>query len=306
MALPECLRGRACRAAEGRCLLGHRVALIDADLGLRNLDLLLGLENRILYTAMDVLEGPCCLHQALICDKRWKNLSLLFISKNRRCLSVSEGVPAGRRRAVVCGAALPQPCQTLSGRCLRGRSCRAAEGRHDKELAQAVRMLLERAAASPQPPPSTKRAGGPSFGLGVGGGAGGSRGSPHGDAWDLRWSALAAGRAGLRGALFPPACACEADLAGRVPTRSAAYCASLEACRWQGWRSLLLFFVGVGSILGQDSCQQVANPVLCWSAGSCFASTKRLACGTFWPLELESSSTPLRIQECMKGCQARP
>ena len=50
--------------------LGYRVALIDADIGLRNLDLLLGLENRILYTAMEVLDGQCRLDQALIRDKR--------------------------------------------------------------------------------------------------------------------------------------------------------------------------------------------------------------------------------------------
>ena len=62
---------------------GYKVALIDADIGLRNLDLLLGLENRILYTAMDILEGQCRLDQALIRDKRWKNLSLLSISKNQ-------------------------------------------------------------------------------------------------------------------------------------------------------------------------------------------------------------------------------
>ena len=37
--------------------LGYRVALVDADIGLRNLDLLLGLENRVLYTAMEVLDG---------------------------------------------------------------------------------------------------------------------------------------------------------------------------------------------------------------------------------------------------------
>lgn len=61
--------------------LGYRVALIDSDIGLRNLDLLLGLENRILYTAMDVIEGQCRLDQALIKDKRWKNLALLSISK---------------------------------------------------------------------------------------------------------------------------------------------------------------------------------------------------------------------------------
>jgi septum formation inhibitor-activating ATPase MinD len=119
------------------CRLGYKVALLDADVGLRNLDLLLGLENRVLYTAIDILEGDCrcgasaitsrmqtvfpsslssvhqtaishspcflpvvahspqtvlcvcvslvCrLDQALIRDKRWKNLSLLSISRNRQ------------------------------------------------------------------------------------------------------------------------------------------------------------------------------------------------------------------------------
>ena len=69
--------------------LGYKVVLIDADIGLRNLDLLLGLENRILYTAMDILEGHCRLDQALIRDKRWKNLSLLSISKNRQRYNVT-------------------------------------------------------------------------------------------------------------------------------------------------------------------------------------------------------------------------
>ena len=69
--------------------LGYRVALIDADIGLRNLDLLLGLENRILYTAMDILDGQCRLDQALVRDKRWKNLSLLSISKNRQRYNVT-------------------------------------------------------------------------------------------------------------------------------------------------------------------------------------------------------------------------
>lgn len=69
--------------------LGYKVVLIDADIGLRNLDLLLGLENRILYTVMDVFEGQCRLDQALIRDKRWKNLSLLSISKNRQRYNVT-------------------------------------------------------------------------------------------------------------------------------------------------------------------------------------------------------------------------
>jgi septum site-determining protein MinD len=70
--------------------LGYKVALIDADIGLRNLDLLLGLENRILYTAIDILEGQCRLNQALIRDKRWKNLALLSISKNRQRYNVTK------------------------------------------------------------------------------------------------------------------------------------------------------------------------------------------------------------------------
>nr|YP_010732001.1 septum site-determining protein [Kalinella pachyderma]WDY12915.1 septum site-determining protein [Kalinella pachyderma] len=69
--------------------LGYRVALIDADIGLRNLDLLLGLENRVLYTAMDIFEGECRLDQALIRDKRLKNLALLAISKNRQRYNVT-------------------------------------------------------------------------------------------------------------------------------------------------------------------------------------------------------------------------
>ena len=49
--------------------LGSRVALIDADIGPRNLDLLLGLETRVLYIAMDVFEAECRLEQALIRDE---------------------------------------------------------------------------------------------------------------------------------------------------------------------------------------------------------------------------------------------
>ena len=69
--------------------LGLRVALIDADIGLRNLDLLLGVENRVLYTGVDVFEGQCRLDQALIRDKRWKNLVLLSISKNRHRYNIT-------------------------------------------------------------------------------------------------------------------------------------------------------------------------------------------------------------------------
>ncbi len=56
---------------------GARTAVLDADFGLRNLDLLLGLENRIVYTAQEVLSGSCRLEQALVKHKQEPNLSLL-------------------------------------------------------------------------------------------------------------------------------------------------------------------------------------------------------------------------------------
>ena len=57
--------------------LGQRTAVLDADFGLRNLDLLLGLENRIVYTAQEVLAGSCRLEQALVKHKQEPNLALL-------------------------------------------------------------------------------------------------------------------------------------------------------------------------------------------------------------------------------------
>ena len=62
---------------------GHKVVLIDTDLGLRNLDLLLGLENRIVYTIVDVIEERCKLKQALVKDKKNPNLSLLAAAQTR-------------------------------------------------------------------------------------------------------------------------------------------------------------------------------------------------------------------------------
>lgn len=58
-------------------LLGQKVCMVDTDIGLRNLDVVMGLENRIIYDLVDVAEGACRLPQALIKDKRFENLSLL-------------------------------------------------------------------------------------------------------------------------------------------------------------------------------------------------------------------------------------
>ena len=62
---------------------GNKVVLIDTDIGLRNLDLLLGLENRIVYTIVDVVEERCKLKQALVKDKKNPNLCLLAAAQTR-------------------------------------------------------------------------------------------------------------------------------------------------------------------------------------------------------------------------------
>jgi len=68
---------------------GQSVALVDTDIGLRNLDLLLGLENRIVYTIVDVAEERCKLKQALVKDKKNPNLCLLAAAQTRDKSAVS-------------------------------------------------------------------------------------------------------------------------------------------------------------------------------------------------------------------------
>lgn len=69
---------------------GKKVVMIDTDLGLRNLDLLLGLENRIVYTIVDVVEERCKLKQALVKDKKNPNLCLLAAAQTRDKSAVTE------------------------------------------------------------------------------------------------------------------------------------------------------------------------------------------------------------------------
>jgi len=68
---------------------GHSVVVVDADIGLRNLDVILGLENRIVYDLVHVIEGSCRLKQALIKDKRLERLSLLPAAQTRDKNSVT-------------------------------------------------------------------------------------------------------------------------------------------------------------------------------------------------------------------------
>ena len=62
---------------------GKKVVVVDSDIGLRNLDAMLGLENRIVYDLVDVVEGQCRLRQALIKDKRLPDLYLLPAAQTR-------------------------------------------------------------------------------------------------------------------------------------------------------------------------------------------------------------------------------
>ncbi len=67
----------------GLASLGKSVVVVDGDTGLRNLDVLMGLENRIIFTLLDVVEEKCRLKQALIKDKRLPNLYLLPTAQTR-------------------------------------------------------------------------------------------------------------------------------------------------------------------------------------------------------------------------------
>jgi septum site-determining protein MinD len=69
--------------ASGLALRGKKVAVIDFDVGLRNLDLIMGCERRVVYDLINVIHGEANLHQALIKDKQCENLSVLAASQTR-------------------------------------------------------------------------------------------------------------------------------------------------------------------------------------------------------------------------------
>ena len=73
----------------GLAQLNKKVVLIDTDIGLRNLDVVMGLENRIVYNLVDVVEGNCRIKQALIKDKKYPNLCLLPSAQTRDKSSVN-------------------------------------------------------------------------------------------------------------------------------------------------------------------------------------------------------------------------
>lgn len=75
----------------GLAKAGCKVCLIDTDIGLRNLDVVMGLENRIVYNLVDVIEGNCRIKQALIRDKRHQGLYLMPSAQTRDKSAVTPG-----------------------------------------------------------------------------------------------------------------------------------------------------------------------------------------------------------------------
>ncbi|MDC7287957.1 septum site-determining protein MinD [Blautia schinkii] len=73
----------------GLAMMGKKVVVVDTDIGLRNLDVVLGLENRIVYNLVDVINGSCRLRQALIKDKRHPELYLLPSAQTKDKSAVS-------------------------------------------------------------------------------------------------------------------------------------------------------------------------------------------------------------------------
>ena len=71
----------------GLSQLDKKVVMLDTDMGLRNLDLVMGLENRINYNILDLLDNSCRLNQALIRDKRYPNLYLIPAAPGYKSLS---------------------------------------------------------------------------------------------------------------------------------------------------------------------------------------------------------------------------
>lgn len=70
-------------------LMDKSVTVVDADIGLRNLDVIMGLESRVVYTSMDVIRGECKLSKALVKDRRSDNLRLLAASQINNKMDVS-------------------------------------------------------------------------------------------------------------------------------------------------------------------------------------------------------------------------
>ena len=82
----------AAAIATGLALRGNKTVVIDFDVGLRNLDLIMGCERRVVYDLINVIQGEAGLNQALIRDKRTENLHILPASQTRDKALTADGV----------------------------------------------------------------------------------------------------------------------------------------------------------------------------------------------------------------------
>lgn len=80
----------AANIGTGLAAQGKKVVLLDTDIGLRNLDVVMGLENRIVYDIVDIAQGHCKLKQGMIKDKRFPELYLIPAAQTKDKTSVTE------------------------------------------------------------------------------------------------------------------------------------------------------------------------------------------------------------------------
>src|SRR4030042_998647 len=90
---------------------GRKVVCIDGDIGLRNLDVIMGLENRIVYDIVDVIEGRCKLKQAMIRDKHYPDMYLIPAAQTRdkNAVSPSDMIRVGDELRSECDWILIEP-----------------------------------------------------------------------------------------------------------------------------------------------------------------------------------------------------
>ena len=91
----------------GLAMLNKKTVVVDTDIGLRNLDVILGLENRIVYNLVDVINGSCRMKQALIKDRRYPDLFLLPSAQTKDKSAVSpEQMSSEKNSIMYCWIAL--------------------------------------------------------------------------------------------------------------------------------------------------------------------------------------------------------
>ena len=104
--------------ATGLAVRGFKTVVIDFDVGLRNLDLIMGCENRIVYDFVDVISGNARLSQALVKDKQLNNLFILPASQTRdKDALTDEGAPGSSGTPVLstnCATCWPGPALRLA------------------------------------------------------------------------------------------------------------------------------------------------------------------------------------------------